>query len=554
MGRGLTRARLRELDAAAADCQKAAELTPKSYEAVNSLGSVFIIRGEYSSALKCFQHARSINPHGQLAVLNEARALAALKSFDDAKTTYTHALKMNPNARWLYGEYMFTLASTCDWAAFEEQCDELLLRVRAGETACTPFSIVATSADLQTRKICSQTYSKDKFSTLNSVVPIDWKRSEENRLTVAYLSSDFFEHATSQLIVELFELHNRSRFNVFGVCYGKSPNDKMRARVSSAFDQFYSFGDKSDKEIAGFLRGLGVDIAIDLKGHTKDSRLGIFAERIAPVQMHYLGYPGTTGAPFIDYLIADETLVPEAHVGCYTEKIVFMPDSYQVNDRQKRIANVSDTRLDHGLPRDSFVFCCFNNNWKITADLFDVWMRILKRVEGSVLWLLADNESASARLKDEAVARGVCAARLVFAKRAPLDEHLARHAHADLFLDTFYCNAHTTASDALWAGLPLITKVGDAFASRVAASLLKAAGIDELITETTESYEALALDLAANRDKLDAVKRKLREAKNSSALFDTPRFTRNIESAYEAAWSRYQAGLPPEHIYIKLTG
>lgn len=351
-------------------------------------------------------------------------------------------------------------------------------------------------------------------------------------------------------MAEMFELHDRGRYEIIGVCYGLSPNDEMRQRVAKSFDRFIEVADKSDAEVAEMLRDMQVDIAVDLKGHTQGSRLGILSKLAAPVQIHYLGYPGTLGTNFIDYLVADNTLIPEEHQSFYSEKIIYMPDVYQVNDRSRKLASLNDSRADHELPDNCFVFCCFNNNWKITPDVFDIWMRLLDKVRDSVIWLFEDNATASANLRQAAAIRNVSPNRLVFAKRKTHSEHLARHRHADLFLDTFYYNAHTTASDALWAGLPMITKLGETYASRVGASLLRAVGLPELVVETTEAYEELALDFALNPEKLFRIKQKLEKSRFEAPLFDTPRFTKNLETAYEAVWARHQAGMAPDHILL----
>ena len=318
------------------------------------------------------------------------------------------------------------------------------------------------------------------------------------KIKVAYLSSDFRLHPLSFLMAELFELHDRSQFEVIGVSFGPDDRSDMRSRLVAAFDQFIDVRTKSDQEVARLLNDLRIDIAVDLNGHTQGARSGILAFRPAPIQVSYLGFPGTTGADFIDYIIADAIVLPFDEQPYYTENIVHLPDCYQVNDRKRTIASRTPTREELGLPAQGFVFCCFNNNWKITPAVFDVWMRLLKAVEGSVLWLFRDNRDAETNLRKEAAARGIDPTRLVFADRLPLDDHLARHRLADLFLDTLPYNAHTTASDALWAGLPVLTCRGKTFAGRVAASLLTAVGLPELLTDSLEEYEALALRLATD--------------------------------------------------------
>ena len=358
-----------------------------------------------------------------------------------------------------------------------------------------PFTLLGYSGEPAPQLQCAKNY-------IEHHVPLPlrplWTGAiwRHDKVRIAYLSADFHQHATAYLMAELFERHDRSRFEIIGVSLGRDDNSEMRKRLVAAFDQFHDVRAKNDEEVAKLLHDLQVDIAIDLKGYTRDARPGILAYRPAPIQASYLGFPGTMGAEFIDYIIADKTVAPFEHQPFYTEKIVHLPDCYQVNDSKRKIAERTPTRQEAGLPEQGFVFCCFNNNWKITPDVFGVWMRLLHAVEGSVLWLFGDNESAERNLRVEAQARGIDPSRLVFAGRLPLEEHLARHRLADLFLDTLPCNAHTTASDALWAGLPVLTREGTAFAGRVAASLLYAVGLPELVTHSIEDYEALALRLA----------------------------------------------------------
>jgi predicted O-linked N-acetylglucosamine transferase (SPINDLY family) len=351
-------------------------------------------------------------------------------------------------------------------------------------------------------------------------------------------------------MAELFEMHDKSQFELVGFSFGPIANDEMRRRLVKSFDQFIEVGRKSDVEVAKLSRDLNIDIAVDLKGFTQDARTGIFSHRAAPIQVNYLGYPGTLGADYMDYIIADKTLIPPQSQQSYSEKIVYLPNSYQVNDRKRLISDKHFTRLELGLPENGFVFCCFNNNFKILPATFYGWMRILKAVDGSVLWLFQDNTWAVDNLKKEFEKQGIAAERLVFAKRLPLSEHLARHRQADLFLDTFPCNAHTTTSDALWVGLPVLTLIGRSFASRVAASLLNAVGLPELITSTQEEYEALAIELAVSPNKLEDIKLKLANNLITTPLFDTLCFTKNIEAAYVDMHGRYHAGLEPDHITI----
>jgi protein O-GlcNAc transferase len=368
---------------------------------------------------------------------------------------------------------------------------------------------------------------------------------------MAYVSADFHEHATAYLMAGLFEAHDKERFEITAVSFGPDAADAMRARLKPAFDRFVDVRGTSDREVARMLHNLEIDIAIDLKGFSANSRTGIFAQRAAPLQVNYLGYPGTLGADYIDYIIADRHVIPPGHEGYYTEKVVRLPETYQVNDSKRSVADWSPGRAEIGLPDPGFVFCCFNSNYKITPDIFAVWMRLLERVTGSVLWLLETNAAASDNLRREAQRRGVAPERLVFAPPMPLDRHLARHRLADLFLDTRPVNAHTTASDALWAGLPLVTCTGDAFAGRVAASLLDAVGLPELITQNLNDYEALALQLATTPSLLSDIRAKLARNRPLHPLFDTDRQRRHIESAYIAMWERYQRGEPPASFTVE---
>jgi len=371
-----------------------------------------------------------------------------------------------------------------------------------------------------------------------------------HRIRLGYFSADLYHHATANLMAGLFEQHDRSCFEVIAFSFGPSKADAMRRRLEGAFDQFHDVGYLSDSGIAELATRIGIDIAIDLKGFTQHARSGIFAQRVAPLQVNYLGYPGTMAADYIDYLIADQDVIPSGHTAHYREKIVWLPHCYQVNDDRRALADDTFNRRGAGLPEQGFVFCCFNNNWKITPAVFSLWMQLLQRVPGSVLWLLEDTPLAAANLRRAAAAHGIAAGRLVFAPRMSLDQHLARHRVADLFLDTLPYNAHTTASDALWAGLPVITRQGETFASRVAASLLKAVGLPELITASADAYLALALELANDAPRLAALHQKLADNRLVQPLFDTRLFARHIEAGYTAMWQRYQAGLPPDHITV----
>jgi predicted O-linked N-acetylglucosamine transferase (SPINDLY family) len=377
------------------------------------------------------------------------------------------------------------------------------------------------------------------------------ERYAHERIRLAYVSGDFLNHATAVLMAELFELHDRARFEVIAISYGPDDRSELRGRLVKAFDQFHDVGAKSGLEIARQIRALEADIAIDLKGYTTDYRGQIFVHRPAPVQANYLGFPGTLGTKDFDYIIADPIVLPPEHEPYYAEQVARLPGCYQVNDRKRAIAAATPSRAEAGLPPDGFVFCCFNNNWKILPTMFDVWMRLLKKAEGGVLWLLRDNDSVEVNLRREAAVRGVDPARLVFAGRASHAKHLARHRLADLFLDTLPYNAHTTASDALWAGLPVLTCRGETFAGRVAASVLQAADLPELVTANLADYETLALRLAQERDLLSDIKAKLARNRDTCRLFDTTTFARHIEAAYTTMWEISQRGEKPRSFDVQ---
>ena len=545
---GLTFAELHRYDQAFSAYDNALRINPENSDVYNNLGSLHNRLGQRKEALRAYMAAIRLNPNSADIHNNLGNLHYELKEYAEAIDRYTQAITLNPKLQWLPGTILHTRMKVCAWELFDRSVSELCTLLDANKAVAAPFTLLGLPCGLSQLKRSAECYTQATYSVRTNA--LDGTGSNAEKLRVAYLSADYHNHATAYLMAELFDLHDRSRFEVIGICYGRSPKDEMRRRVSQSFDQFIEAGNQSDQEIAQMIQALQIDIAIDLKGHTQDSRLGIFSYRPAPVQLHYLGYPGTLGASFMDYLVADPVLIPAEHRNFYTEKIVYLPDAYQVNDRSRAIATIEDTRADHGLPEQGFVFCCFNNNWKITPDLFDVWMRILGRIEGSVLWLFKENQIAADNLSKEAEIRGISSNRLVFAAKLPLDQHLARHRHADLFLDTFYYNAHTTASDALWAGLPVLTMQGNTFASRVAASLLGAIELSELITHSEDEYEALAVELVVNPAKLSVLKQKLVDNRLTKPLFDTPRFTKHLEHAYEQMVARYRQGLQPDHIYV----
>jgi len=438
----------------------------------------------------------------------------------------------------------------CNWTQLDKEISDLTNSARAGRVNCAPFALLPLT-DLPSDHLrCAEAWIAAEYPIAANPV---WANEiyTHDKIRLGYVSADLHNHATAHLMAELFELHDKRRFSVTAFSLGIDDDSEIRRRLVSSFDRFIDCRTLNDSEVAQAIANLEIDILLDLKGFTQDARTNIFAQRPAPIQVNYLGYPGTMGAPYIDYILGDKTLFTLADAVFYSEKLVQLPDSYQPNDRKRQISTKVFTRQEAGLPENGFVFCCFNNNYKILPQTFDCWMRILKRVEGSSLWLFAENQTAMANLKKEAGIRGIDPTRLVFATRAELPDHLARHRLADLFLDTLPYNAHTTASDALWAGLPVLTRFGSTFAGRVAASLLNAIGLPELITHSSEDYEALAIELACDKEKLQRIRDKLAKNRLTAPLFDTPLYAKHLEAAYEAMYRRYQAGLPPDHIEIK---
>ena len=540
---------LKQWDAAVVSYNIAISLQPDYAQAYSNLGVALQELKQWESAVACYERAVALRPDLAEAYFNRGVVLQELKQLGNAVASYEQANRLKPDYEYLHGIRQHIKMHMCDWQNFEVNISNLTQKIQNNNKASTGFPVLALPLGLSEKRKVAEIWCGDKHPYNPSLGPI-LKSARQKKIRIGYYSADFHNHATSYLMAELFELHDKSKFELIAFSFGPDKQDEMRARVSQAFDRFIDVTSISDKAVAQLSRELGIDIAVDLKGVTHDNRLGIFSYKAAPIQVSYLGYPGTLGADYIDYLIADKTLIPKESQEYYSEKIVYLPNSYQVNDRHRVIAPTQFTKQDLGLPENSFVFCCFNNNFKITPDVFDSWVRILKAVDASVLWLLEDNQTAAANLRKEAALRGLDPARLVFAKRMDLPEHLARHKAADLFLDTLYYNAHTTASDALWAGLPVLTCMGEGFASRVAASLLFAIGLPELVTQTQKDYEALAIELAKSSAKLKAIKDKLSTNRHSTPLFDTTKFNKHIDDAYVKMYECYQKNSVPVHIYI----
>lgn len=569
---------LGDVAGAEASLRRETQAYPESANAHNTLGSVLAAQGRNEEALAAFMAAlRADASHAEananagnalhavgrdqeaLALLQRAVAaqpgfaqahqnlglvLHALRRYEEAAASFRRAREIAPDLPYALGSELWARLFVCDWRGIDEGIAALRAQVRENRAPAAPFVLMSVSDSPAEQLQAARLYLQDKGAGARP--PMQRAvRAPRDRLRIAYLSSDFHQHATALLMTRLFELHDRRRFEVIGLSYGADDGSPMRARLERAFDRFVDVQRMTDDQAARQLAALDVDIAIDLKGHTEGARLAILASRPAPVQATYLGYPGALGAPYIDYVLADTVVIPPEHQRFYTEKVVYLPDSYQVNDDRAPAAQRIPQRADLGLPEGAFVFCAFNNAYKLRPETFDVWLRLLAAVPGSILWLLENNPAMERNLRERAGSRGVDPARLVFAPKLPVDQHIARHRRADLFLDALPVNAHTSASDALRAGLPLVTCLGNTFAGRVAASLLRAVGLPELVTETLADYEALALRLARDPQGLAAVRAKLEGNLATHALFDSARTCRHIESAYRLMWERHLRGEPP---------
>jgi predicted O-linked N-acetylglucosamine transferase (SPINDLY family) len=559
------------LDEAAATYQRAIELGPDFVEAHNNLGNVLKELGRLDEAVAAYERALKIAPENAVIHNNLGNALREQHQLDDAVSSLRQALALKPDdAGALYNlgealaerreldeavallgraaqqigsatvDWFYARKRVCDWAGYREA------EATAGEQAGTQaFKLLTISSRPEKQLACARRMAARLAVPEPLMIRPGARRRPEGRIRLGYVSANFKPHADASLIGGLFELHDRREFEIIGYSASAEDGSQIRARFSSAFDRFVDISRTSNRDAGRLVHDDRIDILIDLNGFTRDARITIFAYRPAPVQVTYLGFPATTGAKFIDYILVDPFVVPKDQQPFFSERLVHLPDCYQCNDDKRPISERTPSRAECGLPEEGFVFCCFNNAYKITPDFFDIWMRLLATLPGSVLWLLDDNPWAKANLAREASARGIAPERIVFAPRLPPPDHLARHRLADLFLDTLPYGAHTTASDALWTGLPLVTCAGQTFAGRVAGSLLRAIGLPELVTHTLDDYEALALRLARDGDMLATFRARLARNKWTHPLFDTERFARNIESAYRQMWETWKAGRPP---------
>jgi predicted O-linked N-acetylglucosamine transferase (SPINDLY family) len=512
------------------------------------MGIALQAQGKLDEAITAYNKALSLKPDYAEAYNNMGLALQAQGKLDEAIAAYNKALSLKPDYAAARAQCLHQLAHICDWSSIEAAGSYVKELGIIGKSV-PPFTVLPLEDAPERHRLRSELFVREKF--LRKPLPATAKPSQKPEcLRIGYFSADFHHHATMHLMAQIFALHDKSRFEILAFSYGRDSQDEMRKKLLRAVDVFHDVREMNDLQIVDLARTEKLDIAIDLKGFTQNERLGPFAFGLAPVQISYLGYPGTLGADFIDYIVADAVVIPDDKRPHYSEQIIYLPNTYQPRDNTRIISDKIITRGDMGLPSNGFVFCCFNDNYKISPKEFDIWMRLLGKVESSVLWLLKSNNWAEQNLKREAEARGISSERLVFAERVPPAEHHARQKLADLFLDTFRINAHTTTSDALWAGLPVVTKLGEGFAARVAGSLLTAIGLPELITQSEEAYEALALALATDPNELAKIKSKLEANRLTQPLFDSEMYTRHLETGYQMAYDRYFTGNSPDTIIV----
>jgi predicted O-linked N-acetylglucosamine transferase (SPINDLY family) len=538
------------LEEAITHYDKALALKPDSAESYSNKGIALRTLNRFRAAGECFAKAIELCPDEAKYHFNLGNTFLGVHMYRDAFICFSKALTLDPDMDLLPGNCLLCMQQLCDWKSWNAILKKVIGGIEAGKMLTPPFPPLTSVVPAALKKRAAEIYTERNFP--RSERPL-WtgQKYDHDKIRVGYLSADFRRHAVSYLTAELYERHDRAAFEVHG--FSLTPNDysEIQKRVMGAFDHFHDLETVSDEDISALIRELEIDVPIDLGGHTSAARTGILSRRPAPVQINFLGFPGTMGASYIDYIIGDANLIPPEHQAHYSEKVLYMPECYQPTDTKKTVSEKAISRADCGLSETGFVFCCFNNNFKFTPDVFDLWMKILKEVEDSQLWLVEMSKQVKENLNSEAEKRGIDSKRLVFAQHVPYPEHLARHRCADLFLDTFHYNAGTMASKALWMGLPILTYPGDSFSNRMASSLLTDLKLPELIAASPEDYLGKAVELARSKEKLSDIHKKLAANRETSPLFDMARYTKHLEAAYAAIVQRTQEGLPPDHIELK---
>ena len=527
--------------------EQSIKLNPDLAMAWNGRGNVLLELKRYDNAIAAYDRALTLKPDLAEAWFGRGKIFTELKRYDDAFAAYDKAVALKPDLDYAASLRLHAKLQLCDWTNLQAEIAQLLATIRERQSPSVPFTLLAMPSSAADQLQCAKRYVQEQ-PTFSPV----WRGEtySHERIRVAYLSADFREHPVSCLMAGLFEQHDSSRFETTAISFGPDQDSPMRRRIKAAFEHFIDVEAKNDGEISELIRRLEIDILVDLMGFTQHNRFNVLARRPAPIQVNYLGYLGTMGAEFIDYVIADKIALPSDQQKYYTENIVHLPDCFLVNDDRLAIVPHTPSRRDVGLPSEGFIFCSFNASYKIARPMFELWMRLLQAVEGSVLWLLESNAEMVANLRGEALRCGVDHGRIIFASRIALSEHLARQRLSGLFLDTTPYNAGATAAAALWSGVPVLTVLGETLVGRMAASMLQAICLPELITTTLEDYERMAIDLATHPERLSSIKRRLAENRLTTPLFDTKLFTKHIETSYAAMYDRHQAGLMPDHLYI----
>ena len=527
---------------------KAISLKPDYAAAYDNMGTTLKDQGKLDEAIEAYKKSLSLEPDYPQTYNNIANALIDQGKLDEAVNTFNAALLLKPDYEAARTQKLHQQAHICDWDSIDED-RKLIPKLGTYKKSVSPFSLISLEDSARRHCLRSENYAREMFPQKPMPLPEKPLKMPE-RIRIGYFSSDFKKHPVSYLIAKVIKLHNRDKFEIFAYSLIGKKEDELRKQLIKSFDVFKDVSEISDKEIALLSRQDKIDIAIDLNGYTQNARSGIFAYRAAPVQINYLGFAGTMGTDFIDYIIADQYLIPTNNRKYFREKQIYLPNTFMPTDNSREFSKHFISRSEMGLPEAAFVFCCFNNNYKITDLEFDIWMRVLSKVKESVLWLRRSNQISDKNIIKAAKKRNIDASRLVFADKVPMDKHLSRYKLADLFLDTFAFNAHTTTTEALWAGLPVVTKEGQGFAARVAGSLLNAIGLPELITQNEGDYEDLIIELATNPHKLGVVIKKIDENRLSKPLFDTVLYTKHLENGYLLAYQNYYAGKVPETIIV----
>ena len=546
---GVTLQEQRKLKEAIKAFNKAITIKPNYAKAHNNLGNALNDQGKFKEAMASYEKTLSLKPDYAVAYFNMGTALKNQGKLEDAIEAYKKALAIEPDHAGARAQKLHVQAQMCDWLAIKEDLASLKTLGIAGKSV-SPFVVLSLEDVPERHRLRSELYARENFSQKPLPSPA-MPSKRPDKLRIGYFSADYGEHPVAYLIAKVLEQHNRDKFEVFGYSLSGNQQVELGQRLINSFDRFVDVQKLSNKDVARKVRQDGIDIAIDLNGYTQHARTKIFAYRAAPIQINYLGFPGTMGTDFMDYIVADRYIIPLENQEYFNEKILYLPNTYMPTDNGRELSERHMTRRDMGLPEDAFVFCCFNNNYKITSSEFDIWMRLLNKVEGSVLWLRQSNQWSELNVKKEAQRRKVDPQRVVFAGRVPMAEHLARQRLADLFIDTFSFNAHTTAAEALWTGLPVVTKTGQGFAARVAGSLLNSVGLPELITKNENDYEMLILELVTNPSKLNKIRKKLAANLLEKPLFDTGQYTKHIEDGYQQAYQNYFEGNPPKTITVQ---